>query len=52
MAGYLKWLAQTKKPLESLATAEKIKAEMAQMKSENEALLAQAREESAGMLKD
>ena len=37
---------------ESLATAEKIKAEMAQMKSENEALLAQAREERAGMLKD
>ncbi len=37
---------------ESLATAERIKAEMAQMKSENESLLAQAREERAGMLKD
>ena len=36
----------------SLATAEKIKAEMAQMKNENEALLAQAREERANMLKD
>jgi F-type H+-transporting ATPase subunit b len=37
---------------ESLSTAERIKAEMAQMKSENEALLAQAREERAGMLRD
>lgn len=37
---------------EALASAEKIKAEMAQMKSENESLLAQAREERAGMLKD
>jgi F-type H+-transporting ATPase subunit b len=37
---------------ESLASAERIKAEMAQMKSENESLLAQAREERAGMLKD
>ncbi len=37
---------------DSLATAEKIREEMAQMKSENEALLAQAREERAGMLKD
>jgi F-type H+-transporting ATPase subunit b len=37
---------------ESLASAERIKAEMSQMKSENEALLAQAREERAGMLKD
>ena len=37
---------------ESLSTAERIKAEMAQMKSENESLLAQAREERAGMLKD
>jgi len=36
----------------SLATAEKIKAEMAEMKSENESLLAQAREERANMLKD
>ena len=37
---------------ESLASAERIKAEMAQMKSENESLLTQAREERAGMLKD
>lgn len=37
---------------ESLASAEKIKAEMALMKSENEALLAAAREERATMLKD
>jgi F-type H+-transporting ATPase subunit b len=36
----------------SLATAEKVKAEMAQMKSEHEALLAQAREERAQMLKE
>lgn len=36
----------------SLATAEKVKAEMAQMKSENEALMAQAREERASMLKE
>ncbi len=37
---------------DSLATAERIKAEMAQMKSENEALLAKAREERALMLKE
>ena len=37
---------------EALASAERIKGEMAQMKSENESLLAQAREERAGMLKD
>jgi F-type H+-transporting ATPase subunit b len=37
---------------ESLATAERVKAEMAQMKSENEALLAKAREERAMMLKE
>ena len=37
---------------QSLASAERMKAEMAQMKSENESLLAQAREERAGMLKD
>lgn len=37
---------------DSLATAEKIKAEMAQMKNENEALLAAAREERANMIKD
>ena len=37
---------------EALATAERVKAEMAQLKSENEALLAQAREEWAIMLKE
>ncbi|MEO6962610.1 MAG: F0F1 ATP synthase subunit B [Puia sp.] len=37
---------------DSLATAERVKAEMAQMKSENEALLARAREERALMLKE
>jgi F-type H+-transporting ATPase subunit b len=37
---------------DSLATAEKIKAEMAQMKSENEVILAKAREERAQMLKE
>src|SRR6187399_1564791 len=36
----------------SLETAERVKAEMAQMKSENEALLAQAREERGRMLKE
>ncbi len=37
---------------ESLATAQKVKEEMKQMKSENEALLASAREERAMMLKE
>jgi F-type H+-transporting ATPase subunit b len=37
---------------DALATAEKVKAEMAQMKSENEALLAKAREERAQLLKE
>jgi F-type H+-transporting ATPase subunit b len=37
---------------DSLATAEKIRAEMAQMKNENEALLAKAREERAQLLKE
>jgi len=37
---------------DSLASAEKIKTEMAQMKSENEALLAKAREERAQLLKE
>ena len=37
---------------ESLATAEKVKAEMAQLKSENEVLLAKAREERAQLLKE
>ncbi|MDP4148419.1 MAG: F0F1 ATP synthase subunit B [Bacteroidota bacterium] len=36
----------------SLATAEKVKAEMAQMKNENEVLLAKAREERAALLKE
>src|ERR1700761_9026950 len=35
----------------SLATAEKVRAEMGQMKSENEALLAKAQEERALLLK-
>ena len=37
---------------EALATAEKVKTEMAQMKNENEALLATAREERAKLLKE
>jgi len=37
---------------DSLATAERMKAEMAQFKSENEALLAKAREERGQMLKE
>ncbi len=37
---------------DALATAERVKAEMAQLKNENEALLAQAREERALMLKE
>ena len=37
---------------ESLATAEKVKAEMAQLKNENEALLIKAREERSQMLKE
>jgi F-type H+-transporting ATPase subunit b len=37
---------------ESLATAERVKAEMAQLQNENEALLAKAREERALLLKE
>jgi F-type H+-transporting ATPase subunit b len=37
---------------DSLATAERVKAEMAQLQSENEALLAKAREERALILKE
>jgi F-type H+-transporting ATPase subunit b len=37
---------------ESLATAERVKEEMAQLKNENEALLATAREERATLLKE
>jgi len=36
----------------SIATAERVKLEMAELKSENEALLATAREERAAMLKE
>src|SRR5215216_1578269 len=37
---------------DSLATAERVRAEMAQLQSENEALLAKAREERAQLLKE
>jgi F-type H+-transporting ATPase subunit b len=37
---------------ESLATAERVKAEMAELKNENEALLAKAREERSQLLKE
>jgi len=37
---------------DSIATADKVRAEMAQFKSENEGLLAKAREERAEMLKE
>ncbi|HRD57231.1 MAG TPA: F0F1 ATP synthase subunit B [Ferruginibacter sp.] len=37
---------------DSIATAEKVKLEMAQLKSDNEALLAKANEERAAMLKE
>ncbi len=37
---------------ESLASAQRVKAEMAQMKNENEALLTKAREERASLIKD
>jgi len=46
-------LAEREKNIaDSLATAEKIKLEMAQMKNDNEAILTQAREERATMLKE
>lgn len=46
-------LAEREKNIsDSLATAEKIKLEMAQMKNDNETILAQAREERATMLKE
>lgn len=49
----LKGLADRQKSIaDSLETAERVKAEMAQMKSENEALLAKAREERAALLKE
>ena len=37
---------------DSIATADKVRQEIAQLKSENEALLATAREERAAMLKE
>lgn len=37
---------------DAIATADKVKAEMAQLKSENEALMAKAREERAVLIKD
>ncbi len=37
---------------DSIATAERVKSEMSQLKAENEKLLAQAREERTAMLKD
>ena len=37
---------------DALATAEKVKAEMAQLKNENETMMQQAREERAVMIKD
>ena len=46
-------LAKREKTIaDSLATAERIKLEMAQMKNDNETILAQAREERATMLKE
>lgn len=49
----LKSLGEREKNIsDSIAAAEKVKAEMAQMKSENEALMASAREERAQMLKE
>ncbi len=44
--------AREKTISDSLATAERVKAEMAQLQSDNEALLAKAREERAELLKD
>jgi F-type H+-transporting ATPase subunit b len=41
-----------RKIADSLATAEKVRAEMAQLKNENEILLAKAREESAQVIKE
>jgi F-type H+-transporting ATPase subunit b len=49
----LKSLGDREKSIsDSLATAERVKAEMAQLKNENEALLAKAREERALLLKE
>jgi F-type H+-transporting ATPase subunit b len=49
----LKGLADRQKSIaDSLETAERVKAEMAQLKNENETLMAKAREERAVMLKE
>ncbi|MEO5681969.1 MAG: F0F1 ATP synthase subunit B [Chitinophagaceae bacterium] len=49
----VKGLADREKSIaDSLATAEKVKLEMQQLKSDNEALLVKAREERAAMIKD
>jgi F-type H+-transporting ATPase subunit b len=49
----LKSLNEREKSIsDSLETAERVKAEMAQLKNENEALLAKAREERASLLKE
>lgn len=49
----IKGLAERQQSItSSLETAERVKAEMAQMKDENEALMAKAREERAIMLKE
>jgi len=49
----VKGLAEREKSItDSLATAEKVRAEMAQLKNENEILLAKAREERAQLLKE
>src|SRR5215211_164704 len=49
----LKGLKQREQGIaESLETADRVRAEMAQLKSENEELLAKAREERAAMLKE
>src|SRR5882757_8418175 len=49
----LKSLGEREKGIaDSLATAERVKLEMAQLKNENEALLAKAREERALLLKE
>lgn len=49
----LKGLKQREQSIaDSLATAERVKAEMQQLQNENEALLAKAREERAAMLKE
>jgi len=49
----VKGLADREKSIaDSLSTAERVKAEMLQLKSDNEALLVKAREERASLIKD